>query len=152
MIKRGFRLVLVFVLCASAFSCAMPPPTKTGRIPPAGPMTEFIDIYRGPLHHLDAVRDGQCPMYPSCSAYALQAIDKHGPLMGWFMACDRLMRCGRDTLKYVPKIPVNGKWKYLDPISANDFWWTPEKNSRRPDTFREKTEVRWETKQKSTNP
>jgi len=65
-------------------------------------------------------------MYPSCSEYSRSALRKHGPVLGWFMACDRLIRCGRNELDYAPKIPVNGKWRYFDPLSANDFWLKAE--------------------------
>lgn len=34
-----------------------------------------------------------CRFMPSCSSYAIQAIEKHGPLRGSLMAGWRLMRC-----------------------------------------------------------
>src|ERR1700756_2152397 len=36
---------------------------------------------------------GQCRFYPSCSAYAVEAIDIHGPLRGTWLAVERLGRC-----------------------------------------------------------
>lgn len=89
----------------------------------AGPFSGLIDFYRGPLNHLSAVRYGLCPMYPSCSKYGLQALAKHGELIGWAMACDRLMRCGRDTIHRVPKVRVGGAVLFFDPLENNDFWW-----------------------------
>jgi hypothetical protein len=62
-------------------------------------------------------------MAPSCAEYARQAIAAHGPLIGWVMAHDRLMRCDRDETESAPKVLVNGKWKFYDPVRANDFWW-----------------------------
>jgi putative component of membrane protein insertase Oxa1/YidC/SpoIIIJ protein YidD len=50
-------------------------------------------------------------------------MEKHGIFLGSMLACDRLMRCGRNELDFAPKIPVNGTWRYYDPVSANDFWW-----------------------------
>lgn len=46
------------------------------------------------------------------------------------MALDRLMRCGRDEMKFAQRIRVNGKWKFYDPVEYNDFWWytTPPKD------------------------
>ena len=41
---------------------------------------------------------------------------------GWVMSMDRLMRCGRDETRIAPKIWVNGKLKYYDPIERNDLW------------------------------
>ncbi|HZF25034.1 MAG TPA: membrane protein insertion efficiency factor YidD [Steroidobacteraceae bacterium] len=34
-----------------------------------------------------------CRFYPSCSAYALEAVDKHGALHGSWLAVRRLLRC-----------------------------------------------------------
>ncbi len=34
-----------------------------------------------------------CRFYPSCSSYALEAIDRHGALKGLFFTLKRLMRC-----------------------------------------------------------
>ncbi len=84
---------------------------------------DTLQIYRGPLNHLDAVRRGVCPMHPSCSEYGRQAVRNHGFVIGWAMAMDRLLRCGRDELKLAQKIWVAGQWKFYDPVSFNDSWW-----------------------------
>ncbi|MFZ1983259.1 MAG: membrane protein insertion efficiency factor YidD [Desulfatitalea sp.] len=34
-----------------------------------------------------------CRFAPSCSQYALEAIDRHGLLKGGLLACRRLLRC-----------------------------------------------------------
>ena len=34
-----------------------------------------------------------CRFYPSCSAYALEAVDRHGALHGSWLAMRRLLRC-----------------------------------------------------------
>jgi len=88
-----------------------------------GPIIAAIDFYRGPLNHLNAIRAGACPMHPSCSDYSRQAIKKHGLIIGWIMACDRLMRCGRDELDKSPRLLIGGKRKCLDPLAGNDWWW-----------------------------
>jgi len=54
---------------------------------------------------------GQCRFQPTCSRYALQAIEQHGALKGWGLALRRLMRChpfckgGHDP---VPELIVTG--------------------------------------------
>jgi putative membrane protein insertion efficiency factor len=35
----------------------------------------------------------RCRFYPSCSAYAVQALQTHGPLRGTLLAGRRLLRC-----------------------------------------------------------
>ena len=84
---------------------------------------DMLQVYRGPLNHLSAVRRGVCPMHPSCSEYGRQAVQKHGFLIGWTLTMDRLLRCGRDELNHSPRIWVAGDWKFYDPVWANDGWW-----------------------------
>jgi putative membrane protein insertion efficiency factor len=36
----------------------------------------------------------QCRFYPTCSAYALEAIETHGSLKGSWLAVKRIARCG----------------------------------------------------------
>lgn len=67
----------------------------------------------------------RCAMVPSCSEYYRQAARKHGFLTGTAMAADRFYR-EPDHAKYqVNAVNVNGREKYLDPIGAHDFWFTP---------------------------
>lgn len=113
----GLLLTAVALLLAG---CA-----TTGKESPhaAGPFSAVLAAYRGPLNHLSAVRHGSCPMHPSCSEYAGQAVAKHGELIGWFMACDRLMRCGRDETRRSPMVRVGDSYRIDDPLGRNDFWW-----------------------------
>lgn len=34
-----------------------------------------------------------CRFYPTCSAYAMEAIQKYGPFKGFFMSVRRIIRC-----------------------------------------------------------
>lgn len=36
---------------------------------------------------------GNCRFTPSCSIYALEAVEKHGVVRGWWLAVWRLLRC-----------------------------------------------------------
>lgn len=113
----GPYLILICVVFLGG--CAHPSANQ----PDPSPYEDFIGIYRGPLNHLAPVRRGICPMHPSCSEYSRQAVQKHGFTVGWAMAMDRLLRCGRDELTRAPKVLVNGEWRFYDPLSANDNWW-----------------------------
>jgi putative component of membrane protein insertase Oxa1/YidC/SpoIIIJ protein YidD len=73
--------------------------------------------------YLSGADGDRCRMYPSCSTYCVEAFKKHGPLLGWIMTCDRLLRCGRDEIYLSTPVWVNGKKRFHDPVSNNDFWW-----------------------------
>ena len=85
------------------------------------------NLFLFPLHfyrkYISGAYGDRCPMHPSCSTYSLEAFQKHGPLIGWIMTSDRLMRCGRDELKLSPPIISGGKSRTSDPLKNNDFWW-----------------------------
>jgi putative component of membrane protein insertase Oxa1/YidC/SpoIIIJ protein YidD len=85
------------------------------------PVSQIIHFYQGPLDHLSAVRYGGCPMAPHCSAYALMALEKHGPLTGLMMTFDRLIRCGNDEIHLSPEVFVNGRRLTYDPVEANEW-------------------------------
>lgn len=72
--------------------------------------------------YLSGADGNRCPMTPSCSSYAIQAIQRHGTVKGWIMACDRLMRCGHDELKLSPPKMTRHGIRYQDPVDNNDFW------------------------------
>jgi putative component of membrane protein insertase Oxa1/YidC/SpoIIIJ protein YidD len=81
------------------------------------PVFSFYERFISPV-------DGdRCPMHPTCSAYAKEAVERHGIFIGWIMACDRLVRCGRDETQISPDIIKDKSRATLDPVSANDFWW-----------------------------
>lgn len=83
----------------------------------------FVRFYQD---HISGADGSRCPMTPSCSEYAARALKKHGPLLGWVMACDRILRCGRNEVSLVPEKWINGRSHAYDPVSANDFWWFEE--------------------------
>jgi len=42
---------------------------------------------------LSPMMPGRCRFNPSCSAYALDALDQHGPVKGLWLTVRRLARC-----------------------------------------------------------
>jgi len=49
-----------------------------------------VHVYRATLSW---ALGGHCRFTPSCSVYALEAIEKHGAWKGWYLALRRLARC-----------------------------------------------------------
>ncbi|PID40018.1 MAG: hypothetical protein CR984_05370 [Proteobacteria bacterium] len=90
------------------------------------PRQETSSFMEAPVQFFQTFLSGadghRCPMQPSCSAYARQAMRRHGSIMGWIMACDRLMRCGRDELKHSPSVNTPHGRRCQDPLDNNDFW------------------------------
>ena len=51
-----------------------------------------------------------CRFYPSCSAYAVRALEIHGPALGLYLAIRRLLRCHPWTPGGIDQVPPKGKW------------------------------------------
>jgi putative membrane protein insertion efficiency factor len=54
-------------------------------------------LLKAPIHlyrwFLSPFLGGQCRFHPSCSAYALEAIERHGACRGGALAVKRICRC-----------------------------------------------------------
>lgn len=56
-----------------------------------------------------------CPFIPSCSEYTLEAILKHGFIVGWALGIMRILRCHPWTKGGFDKVPDKKsviKWVY----------------------------------------
>lgn len=74
----------------------------------------FFQIFISPA-------DGdRCPMSPSCSQYAVEAIRTYGPWRGLILTSDRLLRCGRED--DYPLVQQQGVFHYYDPLGENVIW------------------------------
>jgi putative membrane protein insertion efficiency factor len=54
------------------------------------PLLLLIKFYRAVISPL---KPPSCRFYPTCSAYAYEAITRYGPLKGTFLAVKRILRC-----------------------------------------------------------
>jgi putative membrane protein insertion efficiency factor len=55
--------------------------------------TVLILFVRGYQVALSPLLPSACRYYPSCSAYAIEALEKHGALRGSWLAARRIARC-----------------------------------------------------------
>ena len=55
--------------------------------------TVFLSMIRFYQKYISPCFPPRCRYYPTCSAYALEAIEKNGALKGGWLAFRRLMRC-----------------------------------------------------------
>lgn len=53
----------------------------------------FIFLIRLYQKYISPMKKPCCRFYPTCSQYALEAIQKHGAFKGFFMALWRVIRC-----------------------------------------------------------
>lgn len=65
----------------------------------------LIKIYKKVFSPIISFGGVHCKYYPTCSDYAVQAIEKYGFIKGWFLSFKRILRCnpfskgGYDPLK-----------------------------------------------------
>lgn len=57
------------------------------------PKRAALAAIRGYQLTLSPFIGGQCRFYPTCSHYAVEAIERHGPWRGGWLAVRRLGRC-----------------------------------------------------------
>ncbi len=50
----------------------------------------FIRLYQ---KYLSPMKTTKCPYYPTCSCYAVEALEKHGAIKGSLLAAWRILRC-----------------------------------------------------------
>ncbi|PIE56701.1 MAG: membrane protein insertion efficiency factor YidD [Desulfobulbus propionicus] len=62
--------------------------------PVAGLLSRFlVMVLRGYKYCISPLLPPSCRFVPTCSEYAVEAVQKHGPLRGCFLALARLLRC-----------------------------------------------------------
>lgn len=99
----------------AASSDALPPATS--------PLTLMVEAAIWGYQHLISPVDGAtCGFHPTCSAYGMQAVHRHGWLLGSVMALERIIRNHRAEGIY-PLVRVHGTVRLLDPLDANDRWF-----------------------------
>lgn len=70
-------------------------------------ITRMIRFYQRKISPMFPAR---CRYAPTCSQYALEAIEVHGSLKGTLLAVWRLLRCNPRTKGGVDRVPPRGQW------------------------------------------
>ncbi len=50
-------------------------------------------LIRGYRRYISPQRPPSCRFIPTCSAYALEAVEKYGAVKGGWLACKRILKC-----------------------------------------------------------
>lgn len=53
-------------------------------------LTAIIKLYR---RYISPILPPSCRFYPTCSAYALEAITKYGSIRGGYLSIKRILKC-----------------------------------------------------------
>ncbi len=96
--------------------------------PPARALRRAVRFYQRRISPYDGPH---CQLYPTCSEYSRQCLERHGALVGLVMTVDRLVQ-EMDVLARAPLIRVYGHIRGFDPVEANDFWWAKRGRRRIP--------------------
>jgi putative membrane protein insertion efficiency factor len=73
----------------------------------------LIALIRGYQYLISPLMGNHCRFFPSCSHYAAEAIERHGPMRGVWLAMRRLSRChpwhagGYDPVPRLPEGPAS---------------------------------------------
>lgn len=76
------------------------------------PRNAAVLVLRGYRAVISPLYGDVCRYYPSCSAYALQAIQEHGVIVGGFLGVRRILRCHPWAAGGVDDVPLKRKRRY----------------------------------------
>lgn len=94
------------------FGCLQDAAAQEGHEAGVSPATSIIGFYQ---RHVSDLRQTHCPFSPSCSQYAVDAVHRHGLLVGAALACDRLVRCNTSARRYYVR---GSDRRLLDPVEG----------------------------------
>lgn len=71
----------------------------------------FVLLIRGYQKYISPHLGGNCRFRPTCSQYALEAIQLHGAAKGLLLAVWRILRCNPFGKAGYDPVPPKGCWK-----------------------------------------
>lgn len=80
----------------------------------------MIWLIRGYKRFISPLLGDNCRFYPTCSVYAMQALEVHGVFKGTLLAIWRILRCNPFGKGGVDPVPPKGRWKNDPPPQAED--------------------------------
>ncbi len=86
----------------------------------AAPLVAFVRLYQ---RFVSPLRPRTCRFHPTCSAYAVTALTRFGPVRGGWLAARRLGRCHPWTPGGVDEVPQT--WETRGQVRPED-WRAPD--------------------------
>ncbi len=71
----------------------------------------FIGLIRWYQTHISAYTPSRCRFIPTCSQYAVEAIEVHGVCKGGLLALWRILRCNPWGKSGYDPVPEKHKWR-----------------------------------------
>jgi len=72
--------------------------------------TLFLGVIRAYRYVLSPWIGNTCRYWPTCSAYALEAVQRHGAVAGGWLAAKRIGRCHRWSRGGLDPVPAERDW------------------------------------------
>ena len=73
--------------------------------------TILIWLIKGYKKFISPLLGDNCRFYPTCSSYAIEALQVHGFFKGTVLAVWRILRCNPFGKPGLDPVPPKGKWK-----------------------------------------
>ena len=90
----------------------------------------FIALIRMYQRFLSPLLGANCRFEPSCSHYALQAIQRHGAFKGSLLGAWRILRCNPLSKGgQIDPVPPVGRWRPADEIEPDPARTSPRDRS-----------------------
>lgn len=70
----------------------------------------MVALIRGYQKHISPHLGHHCRFVPTCSEYAVQALQVHGPVKGMVLAVWRILRCNPLGKFGFDPVPPKGRW------------------------------------------
>lgn len=80
----------------------------------------LIGLVKGYRAFISPLKAPSCKYYPTCSTYALEALNRHGAIKGFLLSTWRILRCNPWSYGGVDKVPLKGQWKSEPKYSMTD--------------------------------
>ena len=87
-------------------------PSSAARAIPLLPRNAVLSLLHGYRATISHTYGDVCKYYPSCSAYAVGAVQQHGAVKGSVMAAARIARCHPWAAGGVDDVPLHMNFRY----------------------------------------